>query len=204
MPERQLLGLFCPHRSLSTSKFLFLTTHSQPARTLPLRQLTSPKFWTRPASQWGPRRPQYNRFSNAQNIYNLWQTSNNFRVGIGAAGLGFASFYVYNLEEVPISGRRRFNFYSAEREEARAKEHYLAVLREYGKQVLPPQHPSSRLVNSVMTRLIPAAGLEGQDWEVRVINDPDQKNAFVIPGVRTSDSLPDGLGFGPQNMFLTN
>ena len=33
-----------------------------------------------------------------------------------------------------------------------------------------------------MQRLIPAAGLEGQKWEVRVINDPRQSNAFVLPG----------------------
>ena len=38
------------------------------------------------------------------------------------------------------------------------------------------------MVNKVLERLIPAAGLEGQNWEVRVIDDPEQKNAFVLPG----------------------
>ena len=38
------------------------------------------------------------------------------------------------------------------------------------------------MVNKVLQRLIPAAGLEGQNWEVKVINDPEQKNAFVLPG----------------------
>lgn len=63
-----------------------------------------------------------------------------------------------------------------------AKAHYTAVMQEYGRQILPPSHPDSRMVNKVLQRLIPAAGLEGQKWEVKVIDDPDQANAFVLPG----------------------
>ena len=33
-----------------------------------------------------------------------------------------------------------------------------------------------------MERLIPASGLGSEGWEVRVIGDPRQKNAFVLPG----------------------
>lgn len=38
------------------------------------------------------------------------------------------------------------------------------------------------MVNKVLARLIPAAGLEGQNWEVKVIDAPEQMNAFVLPG----------------------
>ncbi len=38
------------------------------------------------------------------------------------------------------------------------------------------------MVNRVLGRLIQAAGLEGQKWEVRVIDDPEEMNAFVLPG----------------------
>lgn len=38
------------------------------------------------------------------------------------------------------------------------------------------------MVNKVLARLIPAAGLEGQNWEVQVIDDAEEKNAFVLPG----------------------
>ena len=63
-----------------------------------------------------------------------------------------------------------------------AKTQYTRVMQEYGRQILPPSHPDSRMVNKVLQRLIPAAGLEGQKWEVKVIDDPDQANAFVLPG----------------------
>ncbi len=55
-------------------------------------------------------------------------------------------------------------------------------MQQFGNRILPPSHPSSRLVNRVMSRLIPVSGLAEQQWEVRVIDDPEQKNAFVIPG----------------------
>lgn len=51
---------------------------------------------------YGRRRPQYNRFSRAQQIYGLWKTSPTFRLGIGAVGVGAGTFFVYNLEEVPV------------------------------------------------------------------------------------------------------
>ena len=133
-------------------------------------------------SQWGPPRPQYNRFGNAQNLYTRWRTSPNFRYGVGAVGLGSGGIYYYNLEEVPISGRRRFNCISPAWEEQMANSQYEGVMQQFGRQVLPPGHPYSRMVNKVLARLIPAAGLDGQKWEVKVIDDPEQKNAFVLPG----------------------
>lgn len=38
------------------------------------------------------------------------------------------------------------------------------------------------MVDRVMKRLIPASGLGGDGWEVRVIGDKNQQNAFVLPG----------------------
>ena len=108
---------------------------------------------------------------------------NRYGVGaLGALGSIFIGFYYYNLEEVPVSGRRRFNFVSPAREESLANSEYEMIMRQYGQQVLPPDHLYSRLVNKVLKRLIPAAGLEAQNWEVRVIDDPDEENAFVFPG----------------------
>lgn len=34
----------------------------------------------------------------------------------------------------------------------------------------------------MVDRLIPQSGYENAEWEVRVIDDPEQKNAFVVPG----------------------
>ena len=57
------------------------------------------------------------------------------------------------------------------------------IMREFGPNILPPDHPDTRLVNKVLDRLIPAAGLERQKWEVKVIDAPEA-NAFVLPGGR--------------------
>lgn len=55
------------------------------------------------------------------------------------------------------------------------------TMQQYGNQLLPAYHPKSRMVRRVLDRLIPHSGLQDEEWEVHVINDP-MKNAFVIPG----------------------
>jgi len=143
------------------------------------------------ASQWGPRnprgqprysRPRYSRFQKAHGVYQLWQTNPPFRYGIGAVGLGVGTFYYANLERVPISGRLRFNCVPGTFEEQQGKQALQAIAQEYQGKVLPSYHPDSMLVNRVLKRLIPASGMEDLDWEVKVIDDPQQKNAFVLPG----------------------
>ena len=139
----------------------------------------------RPASQYpfnGGRRPQYNRFDRARQIRYLWQTSPLFRSSVliisGVSGV----FYVYNLETVSVSGRRRFNCISEEWEKRQSRGAFRQVMRQYRDQILPPYHPESRLVEQVVKRLLPASGLGSEGWEVKVIEDPRQKNAFVMPG----------------------
>lgn len=48
--------------------------------------------------------------------------------------------------------------------------------------MLPAWHPQVKMVQRVLDRLVPQSGLSGQDWEVHVIDDLSQLNAFVIPG----------------------
>lgn len=88
---------------------------------------------------------------------------------------------MFNLEEVPVSHRRRFNIVGPEKEAAAGQMMYKQTMQEYGNQILPASHPKSRMVQRVLDRLIPHSGLENEDWEVHVIADP-MKNAFVIPG----------------------
>ena len=147
---------------------------------------TLSKLSVRPASGWGPghprRSPQYNRFSNAQQIYTLWHSSPAFRYGTGAVA-AFAGVFVYvNLERVPISGRLRFNCFTSGFEEQIGNMTVQSILQEYRGRILPPTHPDSQMVNRVLRRLIPASGLEHLNWEVRVIDDRHQQNAFVAPG----------------------
>ena len=154
------------------------TTHSTPFQLLH----RTPR---RSASQWpgGPReRPRYQRFSNTQRLYNLWYTSPGFRYGVGALGAGGGFFYYTNLERVPVSGRLRFNCVPESFLEKRGQDGFQMIMQEFGSRVLPPHHPYSRLVNRVLQKLIPASGLDGLQWEVRVIDAPTEKNAFVMPG----------------------
>ena len=139
------------------------------------------KSTLRLATQGRPRRPQYNRFQNAEAFVNLWRTNPNVRYGVGALGVGAGGFYYYNIEEVSITGRRRFNCITPAQEQAMAESQYQAIMREYGNRILPPNHPDSKMVNRVLGKLITAAGLEGQKWEVKVIHSPEE-NAFVLPG----------------------
>ena len=139
----------------------------------------------RSASQWpsGSRQsPRFPRFSNTQRLYNLWYTSPGFRFGVGAFGAGGGFFYYTNLERVPVSGRLRFNCVPESFLEKRGQDGLQMIMQEYGSRVLPPHHPYSRLVNRVLQKLIPASGLDGLQWEVRVIDAPAEKNAFVMPG----------------------
>ena len=103
------------------------------------------------------------------------------RYGVGVLGLGAGGFVYYNIEEVPVSGRRRFNCISSAQEQSMAESEYQSIMREFGNRILSPQHPDSKMVNRVLGRLIPAAGLDGQKWEVKVVQSPEP-NAFVLPG----------------------
>lgn len=58
---------------------------------------------------------------------------------------------------------------------------YQQALREYNGKILPPHTKEHRMVQRVLDRLIPHSGLDGETWEVSVIDD-SLKNAFVIPG----------------------
>ena len=112
----------------------------------------------------------------------LWHTSPAFRIAVGGTGLAGAGFYVSNLEKVPVSGRRRFNWISPEWEKSLAQQGVAPLLEEYRGKILPEWAPETRLVMKVMERLIPNSGIQdGEPWEIRVINE-NQPNAFVMPG----------------------
>lgn len=81
-----------------------------------------------------------------------------------------------------MTGRRRFNCVSHQRELTMGDQSYREVLNAERGKVLPENHPMTRMVNRVLQRLIPLAPLEGADWKVHVIKDDGMVNAFVLPG----------------------
>ena len=125
--------------------------------------------------------PTYSRARGTLNVFQRWAARPTFYAEIGGIGALAGSVYVYNLEVVPVSGRRRFNLISPEMETQLAQEQYALVMQEYGQKILSERDPRTRLVQKVLNRLIPASGLTGLDWEIHVVDSPET-NAFVIPG----------------------
>ncbi|KAJ8067362.1 hypothetical protein OCU04_004715 [Sclerotinia nivalis] len=89
--------------------------------------------------------------------------------------------YISNIEDVPVSGRRRFNIYSPQDMEREGQMMYRQILQQYRARILPDWDKRTMMVQRVMSRLIPASGIDNVNWEVNVI-DSEEMNAFVIPG----------------------
>ncbi|KAI9269819.1 peptidase M48 [Sporodiniella umbellata] len=58
---------------------------------------------------------------------------------------------------------------------------YDDVMHEYGRRILPPDHPYTLFVKKVAKRLVRVSGMEDMKWEFYVIDSPE-RNAFVLPG----------------------
>ncbi|MCJ1352671.1 MAG: hypothetical protein MMC33_002655 [Icmadophila ericetorum] len=169
-------------RFFNASSLLKQFARARPTVLPPRVQLARPYAQSRlpPGSQ--RQRPQYNRFGRAQGIKYLWQTSSTFRYGLGTAGAGATTFVALNIETVPVSGRKRFNWVSPKYEQEMGEAQYQQTMQQFQGAILPDHHPYSKLVRKVLDRLIPASGLENEAWEVHVINAPNEMNAFVVPG----------------------
>ncbi|KAF1994180.1 hypothetical protein P154DRAFT_476443 [Amniculicola lignicola CBS 123094] len=160
----------------------------QNVRRIPIANI--PRIASRAYGQG--RRPQYKRFTDSPGaasgafgeFFMQWAAKPTFFRDVGIITLGGVGFYVYNLEEVPISGRRRFNIISPWLEEYIGEMTMNEIKEEYKGNFLPDDDPRVQQVRKVLQRLIPyatKAGLPGMDWEIHVIDSPEE-NAFVIPG----------------------
>ncbi|KAK1751232.1 mitochondrial metalloendopeptidase OMA1 [Echria macrotheca] len=94
-------------------------------------------------------------------------------------------FYFSNLETVPVSGRTRFNVYSASTVKKAGEMQFRALLYQLerdGAVILPDYDFRVLRVKRVMRKLIPFSGMADENWEIFVIDDPRTANAFVLPG----------------------
>lgn len=110
------------------------STFSAAARTSP-RPQHHQRRWQSYYYRRGP--SPYQRFQTSRNFLQRWAARPTFKYEAGALGAAAGGFYVYNLEVVPVSGRRRFNVVSYETEEAMSQEMYRQVLQEYRGRILP-------------------------------------------------------------------
>lgn len=161
------------------------TSRLQPLRHLPRSQhrfASYQRFPTRGGSSTGSSYKAYSKFAPYARLQYLWR---NYRTPITIVGAGGTTFYVVNLEQVPITGRRRFNVISPETERSMVAEGaYKETIQQFRGKILSTDHPYTQLVARIVERLLPSAhGLDGgEDWQVHVIDDPNMVNAFVLPG----------------------
>jgi len=90
---------------------------------------------------------------------------------VAFATLGMACFWCSHQEQVPITGRWRFNFYPTTIETKLLR---ALALREMEKEhnALPGDSPEVRWATEVLQTLIPSSGLEHLEWRVRVLDAP--------------------------------
>ncbi|KAM3468788.1 hypothetical protein MY5147_007607 [Beauveria neobassiana] len=107
------------------------------------------------------------------------------KAAVAAVMLAAVAFYVWNSQTVPLTGRTRFNFLSdeiAERMNPQPVESILRQVYDAGGVILSERDVRTQIVKNVMRRLIPVSGLADLKWEIYVIADDSQANAFVLPG----------------------
>lgn len=104
--------------------------------------------------------------------------------GLGITGGLLGLFYVSNLNEAPISHRKRFLWISEGLEKKIGDFTYKQLLSEYQGKLLPKNHPLNKKIEKIFKRLLIHSDLANSDidWEINVINDPElPPNAFVLP-----------------------
>lgn len=92
-----------------------------------------------------------------------------------------AIFYFSNIEEVPITGRKRFNCYSKERAVQEGMLLYEMIMEDERGNILPDSDPRVIQVERVLSRLIPVSGMSDGNWEVHVIDDPGMLQMLIRP-----------------------
>ena len=129
----------------------------------------------------GPGKKQQT-WSNIGSVYRAQYIWRNYRNPILVIVGGGGVFYIANLEQVPLTGRYRFNVVSPATEKQISESQYEQILQEFQGKILPENHPYTEMTARIVERMLPASGLQNEEWRVHVIDEPKEINAFVIPG----------------------
>lgn len=111
-------------------------------------------------------------------IFYYLKHSNALALGVLGAGV-VVYIVVTHIEEVPISGRRRINFFGPESMAGQGRVAYQSILRESQSRLLAHWDPRVRLVRRVMDRLVSGNALDAADWEINVIESSGESKARI-------------------------
>ncbi|KAJ2082423.1 metalloendopeptidase [Coemansia sp. RSA 988] len=120
----------------------------------------------------------YRRFDGEHDTEPVWKRRP-FWYAVGITGVSTTVYYQVHLIDSP-TGRRQFISVSPEDERKAGQSAYAQIMNEYRHHIVPHNTEIDRYVRRVAMRIVKASNLEG-DWEVRVIDSPEE-NAFVLPG----------------------
>ena len=81
-----------------------------------------------------------------------------FKIYLGLAVFGISTYYIANLEKVPLSGRTRFNNISPSQEVEMSRISEREILAQYRSSILPSSHPYSVLIAKVAKRILKVTG----------------------------------------------
>ncbi|CDR37252.1 CYFA0S01e08922g1_1 [Cyberlindnera fabianii] len=128
----------------------------------------------------------YRRFNGQQTVSGLNVLNNTgSRKLIGGTIVIGGIIYFSNLEEAPVSGRRRFIWTSESIERKIGDYSYRQLLGQFRGKLLADNHPQVLKVKSIFQRILNVSPIDESklDWKVHVIYDPHSPpNAFVLPG----------------------
>jgi len=184
---RSIVHLFRSQTRVQSLSSPLTTSRAQTPRRPLLDPIHRPTFRASFTSTPTHHQYRYQRFNSgagralAGRAFTNWSHHPHFRYHI-ALLIGLSTtFYLSNLEEVPVSKRRRFNCIPSSWETALGSQTYKSILATHSANILPPSDPRVHQAQRVLHRLIPSSGLVDLDWEIHIISSAET-NAFVIPG----------------------
>ena len=110
-------------------------------------------------------------------------------LGVGATSC--LGYYLYHIEEAPVTKRRRFMMISRQRlvEMMRQEKEGLIAMATQGCPVLPANNKAYNQVAPILKRIIPVLNNHWTDdsdmkhvqWKLYVVDNPDAANAVCLP-----------------------
>ncbi|THH05583.1 hypothetical protein EW145_g4681, partial [Phellinidium pouzarii] len=93
---------------------------------------------------------------------------------------GGAVYYVYHLERVPETGRRRFMSVKPQTEAKIAKEELTRLQEEYKGHILPPDHPVVKQIRTIVSAILEAnnLGIVKDDTRIDTASSPDSEDIW--------------------------
>ena len=92
---------------------------------------------------------------------------------------GATIVYLFVLERVPITGRRRLSWLpqSTVKKLEETDQKFLGIMAENEKRwFIQRDYPGVRKVEAVLARLVRSSGLDDMRWEIRIINEPSKSS----------------------------